>query len=327
MTMRVVFLGSGAFGLPTLEALAESHELVGVISQPARPAGRRRVATPTPVSARAEALSCPLHCTAQANDEATICWARALRADAAVVVAFGQKLHVGLLESLGGTVVNLHASLLPKYRGAAPINWAMVRGETETGVSVISVAERMDAGAVHAQRRVKIDPDQTAGELHDRLALLGPTAVGEVLAAAASGPLSGMGQDETLVTQAPKLTKKDGAICFDADPVAVRCRVHGMTPWPAARVTWVRQDRAQRVPLTLRRVVEAGPVDAGVAPGTVLADHVVAARGGGVRLLELQLPGKRPMTVDQFVRGNPMPAGDRLEPPRADTGAGADLAE
>ncbi len=311
--MRILFLGSGAFGLPTLETLVAAHDLVGVISQPARPAGRRRVATPTPIAEFAQALACPLHCPADANDAATVAWAEAQRADAAVVIAFGQKLQTALLRALGGVVVNLHASLLPKFRGAAPINWAIVRGERETGVSVISIAPRMDAGLVYARRALMIDPDETAGELHDRLAALGPAVIADVLAAAAAGALAGEEQDETAVTRAPKLTKADGHVSFDAPPAVVRAHVHGMTPWPAARVTWVRSDRGERVPLTLRRVADAPEVETAAPPGTLLPDQMVAARGGAVRLLELQLPGKRPMPVDRFVHGQPLPAVDRLE--------------
>ena len=310
--MRVLFLGSGAFGLPTLEALMADHTVVGVVSQPARPAGRKRKATPTPVAAYAETMAVPLRCTPDANMDDTAAWADALKPEATVVVAFGQKLQSNLLARLGPFVVNLHASLLPRYRGAAPINWALLRGETETGVSVISIAERMDAGLVYARRRTPIQSDETAGQLHDRLAVLGPEAIAEVLAAAAVGKLVGEVQDEAHVTRAPKLSKADGNVTFDATPAAVRCRIHGLTPWPAARVTWERRDLGTAMTLTLHRVVECDSPIGEAAPGTVLDGHRIAVRGGAVRLLEVQAPGKRPMAIDAFVRGTPMSPGDRL---------------
>ena len=310
--MRILFLGSGAFGIPTLDALRSHHELVGIVSQPARPAGRRRTATATPVAAYAASLDCPLRCTENANIDETAAWVASLNPDATVVVAFGQKLLPDLLSVLGPVVMNLHASLLPKFRGAAPINRALMCGEKQTGVSVISIAERMDAGLVYAQKSTAIGEEETAGELHDRLAALGAPVVEAVLAAAATGSLHGAVQDESQVTQAPKLTKADGTVCFDATPDAVRCRVHGLTPWPSARVTWRRRKSGQPVPLTLLRVAVSDQPIGNATAGTVLQGHHVAVRNGAIRLLEVQLPGKRPMRIDDFVRGNPMPAGDSL---------------
>ena len=182
--MRLVFLGSGAFGLPTLRFLDARHDLLAVVSQPDRPAGRKRKNTPTPVSEWAMAGSKMLLCPENVNDTEVVDSIRGLAPDALVVIAFGQKIGEPLLD--GVPAFNLHASLLPAYRGAAPINRAMIDGCTETGVSVIELAQRMDAGNVHATRTLMIDPLETAGELHDRLAELGPEAVAEVLDAQAA---------------------------------------------------------------------------------------------------------------------------------------------
>jgi methionyl-tRNA formyltransferase len=305
--MRVVFLGSGAFGLPTLRALHATHEMPLIVSQPDRPAGRRRVLTATPVAAWAEAHRIPLMRPDDVNDAAIVRAIHASDADAIVVIAYGQKLGTELLD--GQFAVNLHGSLLPKYRGAAPITWAMIQGETETGVTVITLAQRMDAGAVLATRATAIDPRETAGELHDRLATLGPDAVLEVLDKHERGTLRPAPQDETLATRAPKLTKADGTTGFDQPAALVRCRVHGLTPWPGCRV------RLGDDTLRLLRVEVADtetPSDA--PPGTLDPDGTVICRPGRLRLLEVQPPGGRAMPFEAFARGHRFDPSARLEP-------------
>ncbi|HAW95192.1 MAG TPA: methionyl-tRNA formyltransferase, partial [Phycisphaerales bacterium] len=191
--MRLVFLGSGAFGLPTVRSLDASHDLLAVVSQPDRPAGRARRNTPTPISEWAMDRSKELIRPEDVNDPEVVRMIRGFEPDALVVIAFGQKIGEPLLQDL--PAFNLHASLLPAYRGAAPINRAMIDGCSETGVSVIELAQRMDAGDVHATRTLEIDPLETAGELHDRLAALGPDAVESVLEALAAGTTRGIVQD------------------------------------------------------------------------------------------------------------------------------------
>jgi len=320
--MRIIFLGSGEFGLPTLKRLCEGHEIVGVVSQPDRPAGRKRRLVPTPIADWAQQSSLSVFKTEDVNDAGFVEQVKGLRADAGVVIAFGQKLGQPLIEVLGRLAVNLHASLLPKYRGAAPINWAIIKGEQETGLSVIGLSQRMDGGAVYGQSSMRIDPLETAGELHDRLADMGPDLLEKVLAGFEQDRLEGHAQDESLVTKAPKLSKADGVVSFDADAQEIRSRVHGLTPWPGARVVWVHGADLQREPLILRRVsakpdlscfIGLNGRDKAPKPGTVLDDYCVAARDGAVRLLEVQAPGGRPMGIDEFVRGHPIQKGDRLE--------------
>ncbi len=310
--MRLIFLGSGEFGLPTLKHLSQQHDVAAVISQPDRRAGRGRRLAATPIAAWAQAAGLTVHKTDDADQAQLVSQVRDLHADAAVVVAFGQKLGVPLIDAIGRLAVNLHASLLPKYRGAAPINWAILNGDTQTGVSVISLAQRMDAGLIYAVADTPIDPMETAGELHDRLALMGINLIARVLDDFAAGTLAGQPQDEAQATRAPKLTKADGRVSFDATADEVRRRVHGLTPWPGAHVTWKRRDDATEQPLTLRRVApEPGTVEQ-PSPGTILEDHCVAVRDGAVRLLEVQLPGKRVMTIDDFARGHRLRPGDTL---------------
>lgn len=310
--MRLIFLGSGEFGLPTLQSLSREHQVVGVVSQPDKPAGRHRQLTPTPVGQWALNSALPLLRPSDANQLEVIEQVRSFQADAGVVIAFGQKLSPQLVEACGKLVVNLHGSLLPRYRGAAPIQWAMIKGERETGVSVISLAQRMDAGLIYATASTLIDPLETAGELHDRLSLLGPEVVSQTLKRFEAGTLEGVAQDESQATRAPKLSKADGRINFEGSAEALRSRVHGLTPWPGVTVTWQKSDGTQQ-PLMLRRVAsEAGGVLA--PPGTVLEGGRVATGEGCLRLLEVQLPGSRVLSLEQFSRGHAMNPGDVLLP-------------
>jgi len=282
-----------------------------VISQPDRPAGRHRKLTPTPIAAWAEAAGIRVFKSDNVNTPEFVASVAALKADAAVVIAFGQKLGEPLIAALGGLAVNLHASLLPKYRGAAPINWAMLSGEHETGVSVISLAQRMDAGLVYATAKTPIDPRETAGELHDRLAKLGPDAVARVLADFAGGKLVGQPQDEAHATKAPKLSKADAKVSFDATADMIRRRVHGLTPWPGVTVGWKRQG-GEVTPLILLRVAAEPDMLHDAPLGQVLDGTRVAVRDGAVELLEVQLPGGRPMSAADFARGHKFAPGDML---------------
>ncbi len=315
--MRLLYFGSGAFGLPTLGALCEEHEVVGVVSQPDRPAGRKRGMTATPVAAWAEGRGLAVWRSGDVNEAGFVARVRGLKPDASVVIAFGQKLSPELIGAMGGLAVNLHASLLPRYRGAAPIQRAVMENEATTGVSVIALAERMDAGVVYGTAETGIDPHETAGELHDRLAELGPAVVLTVLAGFESGGLRPWEQDEALATRAAKLSKAEGTVDFDESAERVRARVHGLTPWPGCRVRWTpapatgSSGGGEAGELLLRRV-EAVEVAADEEPGTVRADLTVACGSGALRLLEVQAPGGKALPLEAFVRGHGLAAGDRL---------------
>lgn len=319
--MRIAFLGSGAFGLPTLEAIAAVHEVSLVISQPDRPAGRGRRETPTPISARVLAD--------QEAGAGTFASTRLLRTDAInadearavldetapealVVIAFGQKIGPDVLA--GRFAINLHASLLPRWRGAAPINRAMMAGDPVSGISVISLASRMDAGEVHATRETPIDPAETAGELHDRLALLGPDAVLEVLDRAARGEVRAVSQDESLVTHAAKLGRADSTVDFAAAVASVRARIHGLVPWPGCEVEVVGPEGTPTSIDRLRIHRVADVAESGPGPtGRIDADGLVTCADGAVRLLEVQAPGGRVLDWASFHRGRPLPEGTRLQ--------------
>ena len=291
-----MFLGSGAFGLPTLEALCRAHEVVAVVSQPDKPAGRGKVLTPTPIAARAVELGIPVLKPVDVNEAGLRDAVRGFAADAWVVIAFGQKLSRELLE--GVFAVNLHGSLLPAYRGAAPIQRAVMDGCAETGVSVISLAERMDAGLVYATRVRAIGARETSDEVHDGLALLGPEVIEDVLARRAAGTLVGAAQDESRATRARKLSKAEATADIAAlDAAAARARINGLNSWPGCTVL------AGDVPVKLLRVEECA---AGAGErGTLAADGRVNAAVGAVRVLELQPVGGKPMSVADFLNGRP----------------------
>src|ERR1051325_3585307 len=208
--MNLVFFGSGAFGLPTLEALAKSHRILAVVSQPDRPAGRGGELTPTPVGefAAARLAGVPMLKPENVNEAGVAAQIQGFRADAAVIIAFGQKLSAAVLPG-EDRAINLHASRLPRWRGAAPINAAILAGDTITGNSVITIADRMDAGLVLGQDSMPIETHVTAGELHDALAARGPALVLSVLAKMQAGTLNGQVQDEGLVTKAKKPRKAE----------------------------------------------------------------------------------------------------------------------
>jgi len=305
--VKLVLIGSGAFGGPTFERLASLHEIPLVVTQPDRPAGRGRKLTPTPVGAWAEGAGLETLKTGDASgvDRERI---RSVVANAWVVIAFGQKLSPGLLEDR--FAVNLHASLLPRWRGAAPINHAVLGGDGVTGNSVITLAERMDAGLVLGQSERRIAADQTAGDLHDLLAGDGPGVVERVLTEWGKGTLEGREQDESLVTLAPKLDKsRDGWVDFSADADACRRRINGLSPWPGVTV------RLRGEPLKLLRAEEAGGDAEQAEAGTVLDAQggVVACGSGAVRVLEAQAPGKPMMEWARVAQSLGMKSGERLE--------------
>ncbi|MBI1373447.1 MAG: methionyl-tRNA formyltransferase [Phycisphaera sp.] len=313
--MRIVFMGSGEFGLPTLSALCDAHDVRLVITQPDRPAGRKRQMTATPIGAFAEQRGLPLLKPERVNRDEILDAVRAAEPEANVVVAFGQKVGDALIESpTHGRVatMNLHASLLPKYRGAAPINWALIHGETVTGNTVFSLVDRMDAGDILGTQITPVDPLDTAGEVHDRLAAMGPELVLQTLDRLAAGTLTPTPQDEGAATLAPKLSRADGELDFAASAEVVRCRVHGLTPWPGVTTWWATSPTAERHPLLWRRVEALADYRVGAAePGAVLdeAEGVIATGGGAVRLLEVQPRGKRVMSWTDFVRGRQLERG------------------
>ena len=210
------------------------------------------------------------------------------------MIAFGQKLSPPLLEDV--FAINLHGSLLPRWRGAAPVQRALMEGDPVAGVAVIGLAERMDAGVVYAEEPLAIGPQQTAGELHDALAELGPDLVAAVLHAWRSGEVHARAQDESKATRARKLSRLDAWVDLSMPATRVRARINGLNPWPGCAVSVAGH------PLVVRRCVEVDPVE-GLAPGAITADGTLACGAGAVRLLEVQAPGSRVMGFGEWSRG------------------------
>ena len=302
-TMNLVYFGSGSFGLPTLERLRAEHRVVLVVTRPDRPSGRHRRMAATPIGRLAAEHGLATIKPADVNDAETVRRVRQAGADAFVIIAFGQKLGRELVD--GVFAVNLHASLLPKYRGAAPVNWAIINGETETGVSVITISQRIDAGDVLGRRATRIDPRETAGELERRLAELGPQLMIETLDLHGTGKLGAQPQDDAGACGAPRLAKSDGTVRFDQAATAVQRRVHGLNPWPGCTVS------LGGAALKLNRVEVVDDADPAGPPGRILDDHTVACAPGRVRLLLVQPPGGTAMTFEAYLRGHTAAGGVR----------------
>ena len=246
--LRVLFAGSGEFGLPTLKALLEAgHEITQIYSQPDRPAGRGRALTPTPIAQFAIKRGLPLIRTENLNAEVLPA------ADLLVVIAFGQKISPAVANHARLGSVNLHASRLPKYRGAAPIHWAIIRGETVTGNSIIRLADKMDAGSVLGQSSVNILEAETTGELHDRLALDGATLMHRVVDELAEGRVVESPQEESLATLAPKLSRKTSTLDWSQLAPIVARLICGLSPWPGCRVRLLDLHGKETARLTLLR--------------------------------------------------------------------------
>jgi len=304
--MNIVFLGSGAFGVPTLERLARDHTITGIVTQPDRRVGRGNNSTPTPVGQwAAEHLpDMPMIKPEKINTDEARETIRGWEADAWVVIAYGQYLGSKLFADR--FAINLHGSRLPRWRGAAPINAAIVAGDSISGNSVITIAKEMDAGFVLGQSERLIEPTMTASELHNALSLDGPDLVMKVLTAHAKGQIRMAEQDAGSVTVAPKMLKSDGWIDF-VNATACRCRINGLSPWPCVAV----EHRSQ-----VLKVLRAQSVDAESQedPGTIMdaGAGIVACRAGVLQLLEVQPAGKKPMSWQAYANGRQVMDGEML---------------
>jgi len=308
--MKLIFMGTPLFAVPTLRHLASSgHAVAAVVTNPDRPKGRGRRPSPPPVKVAAEELGLPVLQPESPGDPAFAAQLAEYAPDLFAVVAFSilprRLLRIPRLGS-----VNLHPSLLPAYRGAAPIVWAVIDGRTETGITTFLLDPRVDAGDILLQRRVAIGPDETAGELEGRLAELGADLMRETVDGLETGTVRPRPQDREQATRAPKLTREDGRIDWNQSARVIRDRIRGTNPVPGAFTEW------QGIPLKIHRASLAG-TGRRAEPGTVLvADPrqglVVAARDAALRLDEVQPAGKKPMEGTAFVRGNPIAPGSRF---------------
>jgi len=308
--MRVIFMGTPEFAVPSLDALhAAGFEIPLVVTRPDKPAGRGKHMQAPAVKLRAAALGLPVFQPPTLKKPEPQARLRAVGADAIAVVAFGAILPVELLEMTRLGAINVHASLLPKYRGSSPINWAIVNGEVESGVTTMYMAEGLDTGDILLQAAVPLDPRETAATLHDKLAELGGPLLVETLERLAAGTLTPAPQDEAASSYIPKLTREDGLLDWSLPAVALDRRIRGFTPWPGA-FTFLD---GKRLNVRAAHPVDAAPTQ---APGHVEAmthDAVlVATTAGCLALTEVQREGKRPVAVAAFLAGHRVTVGERL---------------
>lgn len=299
--MRIAFLGTSDFAVPALDALAARHEIALVVTQPDRPVGRHARMTPPPVKEAAARLGLPVDQPARINTKAAIDRLRDAEPEVAVVAAYGQLLRPAVFDIPPAGTINIHASLLPAYRGAAPVRWAIVRGETRTGVTTFLIDEGMDTGDLLLQRAIDIDPNETAGALQDRLATLGADVILETLRGIESGTLNPEPQPAIGVSYAPMLTREDGQVRWSNPAAQVHDRIRGLAPWPGAWTTL----RGQRV--KLHRSARTGVARGGIDPGAIALEETgrlfVACSDDLLEILEIQREGRPRTDGTSFLHG------------------------
>jgi len=310
MSLRVIFMGTPEFSVPTLRAVAEAgHDVVAVYSQPPRPAGRRGLElTPSPVQREADRLGIAVRTPLSLKGEVEQAAFRDLGANVAVVVAYGLLLPKPILEGTGLGCYNGHASLLPRWRGAAPINRAIMAGDILSGMMVMKMDIGLDTGPVAMAAKQEISPDMTAGELHDRLSLLGAELMVQALGQLEAGTLALVPQDDDGVTYAHKIDKAETRIDWNLPAKTVHNHIRGLSPFPGAWCDMSPGGKPERL-----KVLRSQRSEATGIPGTILDDELtVACAGGAVRLVEVQRAGGKPLAARDFLRGVSLEKGMKL---------------
>ncbi|MDY0212216.1 MAG: methionyl-tRNA formyltransferase [Desulfuromonadaceae bacterium] len=306
--MRVVFMGTPEFALPTLAGLIDGEvRIVGVFTQPDRPKGRGRKLEASPVKQLALEQGLPVFQPQRLREKDSIKQVRELRPELIVVVAYGQILPQEVLDIPKYGCINVHASLLPRHRGAAPINRAIIEGDPMAGVTTMLMDAGLDTGAMLVKRSLSVFPNEDAGQLHDRLAQLGRDAMDETLARLCSGTLNPEKQEDRCSTYAPMLKKEDGLIDWSRPAAAIHNQVRGLYPWPGA-FTYLDGE--------VLKIADTRITQDGGEPGQILATDkcgvIVACGEGSVQIRKLQLPGKRMLAAADFVRGAKIQSGCNL---------------
>jgi len=315
--VRMIFMGTPQFAIPTLKALVDAGEdILAVVSQPDRPAGRGQKVVLPPIKQYALSKGLTVHQPLKMKDPAFLRYFEGLKPDLAVVVAFGRILPPEVLKVPKLGCVNVHASLLPKYRGAAPIQWAVIQGETETGVTTMYMDEGMDTGPILLQERTTIEPTETAGQLADRLSIMGAQLLTQTLEVLRKGDLKPRPQDPALATYAPLLKKEHGKIRWELEAKQIYNFIRGTDPWPGAYTFY--KDQHWRI--YKARVVDERESALGGEPGQagrimkVEKQEALVSTGRGIlALLELQVPNSRRMTFQEYLAGHPVEEGVILE--------------
>jgi methionyl-tRNA formyltransferase len=303
MPLRLIFMGTPDFSVPTLlELVAHGHEIAAVYTRAAKPAGRGMKLQPTPVEQEARRLGIPVETPTSLKTPEALEKFRAYDADAAVVVAYGMILPQTILDAPKLGCFNLHASLLPRWRGAAPINRAIMAGDSETGVMVMKMDVGLDTGDVAMAERMTITDAMTAADVHDALARLGGDLMVRAIGALERGMLQLTKQREQGVTYATKIEKAEARIDWNKPAREVLRHIHGLSPFPGAWCEMPIEGEAARV-----KILRCEMVDRSGASGEVLDDHLtIACQQGAIRILDLQRAGKAPMKAEEFLRGTPI---------------------
>jgi len=312
--MNIAYLGSGQFGIECLAVLTRSnHNLRLIVTQPAQQAGRGRKPRPTPVAFWADEHSVPFFETDNVNTRENLDRIAALEPDLIVVIAFGQKIGNELTKLPPKGAINVHASLLPKYRGAAPINWAIINGESETGISIITLAEKMDAGHILSQARTQIRPDEAAGQLHDRLAELAAPLLVETVDRIADGTAVYADQDHSKATLAPKLKKTDGYLDFAQSARVLAQKVRGFWPWPGAAANYISKQSGKSIRVSIAMVEPIVLSDPNELPvGTLDENLNVICGKDALRITKIKPAGSPLMDFKAFTNGRQTQPGDLL---------------
>ncbi len=329
--MRIVFMGTPDFALPILDAIeAAGHEIVLVITQPDRAKGRGNELAAPPAKEWALAHDIPVFQPERIRHPSAVERVVDIDCDVCVVAAFGQILPREILEWPRHGCINVHASLLPRYRGAAPIQWAILNGDEETGVTIQQMAEGVDTGDILLQRETLIGPEETGGELFDRLAILGGEAVRDCLAMIEDGTIKPVPQNESLATHVGMIEKSLGRVEWRRSAVEIERYIRGLNPWPGTYTylngkslkLWkagvLSEEDALKLSEEVRESINVGNSEdrTEIVPGTVIASEgqrfIIRCKEGALALIELQLEGKRRMSVDDFLRGNRVEIGTRL---------------
>ena len=303
--MRIVYMGTPGFAVPSLERLfRDGHDIAGVFTQPDRPKNRGMKVSFSPVKEFALEHGISVYQPTVLRDAEGLELLRGLKCDLIAVVAYGKLLPREILELPPLGCVNIHGSILPKYRGAAPIQWAVLNGERQTGVTSMYMSEELDAGDILMCKKTLIDEDETAGQLHDRLSTLGAELLSETVSAIENGAAVRIPQDHSEATFAPPLSKDMSPIDWTKSAHAIKCRVRGLNPWPVAT--------AQLQPGTVCKIfsVDCSDRTHGAAPGEIVAAGAhgidIACLDGTVTIRELQAPGGKRMAAAEYLRGNPI---------------------
>ena len=320
--MRIVFMGTPDFSVPALKALVEAgHQVIAVVTQPDKPKGRGKEVQMTPVKIQAMEYGIPVYQPAKVREASFVEVLKGLEADVYVVIAFGQILPKAVLELPKYGCINIHASLLPKYRGAAPIQWCVIDGERETGITTMMMDVGLDTGDILEKAVIPIEEKETGGSLHDKLSMAGGDLILSTLKKLEESTLVRTPQTDEGTCYAKMLTKSLGDIDWNQGAVSIERLIRGLNPWPSAYTMW----NGKTIKIWAADVIagreaadflsESGvPAETGTAPGTVVCSDkrglVVCTGGGLLSIRELQMEGKKRMDTPAFLRGYPIPAGD-----------------